>query len=253
MGGQSSERETIILPYRLSQRDYADIIAGLGQVAALFGLVLDGSNAIGRSASLLAALKPWWIETVDLSHWPGTTAADPVPVGHFRAEAGALEILVGMTSGFSDWSHDAGLPEDPHFLRKDLSLVLGSTTCEAAAWLEVSPAERSLLQGCMSPTFRLGVFDPLDDFDRWFAVYRADLEFDGEVVGPVSSSIERLVSVRTGPEMNSVRVDSRGQGEVTTRRNGIDFVEAFEVSDSDDLATLLLKFQEIVTQASLRN
>lgn len=81
------------------------------------------------------------IERAQVSSWPGTTLLGGFATGYtFRTTESFQRSFRTAADSLVSWLHP-GLPEDPAFFRPDGSLILGTVTHEADAFLCLDPAE----------------------------------------------------------------------------------------------------------------
>jgi hypothetical protein len=123
---------------------YRDVLtAGLAHASTL-GLVFPNSSSTGPSPSA-DALGPFLLEEEEVSEWPGTLSQELRLRRLYELNVAVVEILSATVMNLFDWQMP-DRPEDPHLLRADRSLWLGTISHERDAWLELSDAERTAVE-----------------------------------------------------------------------------------------------------------
>jgi hypothetical protein len=113
-------------------------------VATQLGLVVH-SRSVKLSPSAVAFLgemNPYLAATKEVGQWPGTQLIGDRRgiLRLYRFGPASVEIFVSAADRLFTWVNPL-LPEDPHLLRADGSVVLGTVTQEEDAWMELSNDE----------------------------------------------------------------------------------------------------------------
>ncbi|MBA3020538.1 hypothetical protein [Propionicimonas sp.] len=244
--GVLESRTPMTIPFRITEDDYRALVTSVGSMAALVGVVgREPRDLLGYAGkAVLSELSPYLERSVKISQWPGTRSIAPARVEYFRSEPGAVDVITRCTGSFWEWM-DPEMPEDLHFLREDGTVVLGSTTCERYAWLELDREERDSLAVPPSLRLRLGQFDPLDEVAAWVAAYGEDLAWAGRVEfedGSTGSRSASSVRVVDGVRMAGLQVTAAGEFTSTFVVAGEPETSRVTVGDSPELERLLAAF-----------
>ncbi|WP_341730224.1 hypothetical protein, partial [Brooklawnia sp.] len=151
-----------------------------------------------------------------------------------------VAVLNHHSYSFWDWVGPL-MPADLHFLRHDGSVILGTVTCDAYAWLEVDDQEFATIAAVFPPEARLGAFDPIDEIDAWLSTYRGDLEWAGELTISENSADEepwRFVAVSSPKMTATLRLDAHGNLSVSYQHDSVNQEEQHEVSTPQQLQRL---------------
>jgi len=104
-------------------------------------IVVDQHSLMPKVHAFLDRLRPWLVDEVLVSSWPGTLLGGPQALRYrYRVDVAFTEILVAAADGLYGWRH-RDLPEDPALFRGDGSLVMGVIAHERDAWVTVTPDE----------------------------------------------------------------------------------------------------------------
>lgn len=120
--------------------------AGLAMRVPVLGLVYPSSVARSpRAIELAERLSRFLLAEKESGEWPGTKLANGTErVVMYRFQPSVVEIMEQVARSLFDWI--APLPEDPHLVRDDGSVWLGSIAHERDAWLELKNDELDRLQ-----------------------------------------------------------------------------------------------------------
>lgn len=116
--------------------------AALGACDRL-GLMVQPRNNLAESVTtVLERLEPALVLREESSSWPGSELHDGTTATHlvYTLNEKTADVLRRTAPSLYDWVNP-NLPEDPHLLRADGSVWLGSTTHEEDAWLQLSSDE----------------------------------------------------------------------------------------------------------------
>jgi len=94
--------------------------------------------------------------------WPGSARVysdDPVLRYKFEYNAEIVDVIASETSEIYEWQSPV-LPSDPHLLRRDESVWLGTTITEYWSWLELLPGELEELSDSLPEVGRMLVPGP---------------------------------------------------------------------------------------------
>jgi hypothetical protein len=125
-----------------SGQPYYELLrVALGYAAELRFVTYDKHRATEPTRDLMFSLQPWFIGSVQSNEWPGTRdlGGESPRLSEYRYEAGSLAAVLERTQALADWG--GYLPVDPHLLRADGSVWMGSTTSEEDAWLTLTDDE----------------------------------------------------------------------------------------------------------------
>lgn len=124
----------------------AILLAGLAMRVPVLGLVYPSSVARSpRAIELARRLSPFLLAEKESGEWPGTKLANGTErVVMYRFQPRVVEVMEQVARNLFDWI--APLPEDPHLVRDDGSVWLGSIAHERDAWLELKNDELDRLQ-----------------------------------------------------------------------------------------------------------
>lgn len=135
---------TLNLRSSLTPQDYADLVEFAGGISEYIGWVV-GDNPSRAVQAFLQEMATHVAETRKVSRWPGSERAGGSVTQHlFRANPSTVALAQHYGCSFSDWQQPT-LPQDLHFLRADGTVVLGSISSEADAWLELHDDELARL------------------------------------------------------------------------------------------------------------
>lgn len=119
---------------------FLELLTALTDRASILGLVTPLGRLDQRSDNLLAQLAPYRLESTIARSWPGSQVpdwADPSVVHKFIYNESVVQILFRSCQGLFRWQ-ELALPVNLHLLDQSGEVVLGSTTSEDDAWLDVS-------------------------------------------------------------------------------------------------------------------
>lgn len=123
---------------------YHKLLEFLATISKEFYLVNLFRLTHGQSP-IVVALKPHLLRQEQQDPWPGTQlgGSSGVPVLYYEFNRDTLNIIKDNTDGLFDWTRwrEKPLPEDIGFLRKNGELLLGSTSHEQFAWLNLTERE----------------------------------------------------------------------------------------------------------------
>ena len=90
------------------------------------------------------------------TEWPGTQLLDgKATVYMFEVTAHFRTLFLAVGENLTSWLHPH-LPEDPAFYRKDGSLLFGSISHEADAFLNLTEEELNLFEGILKEVEKSG-------------------------------------------------------------------------------------------------
>ncbi len=138
--------ERIEVPFNLvSGVQYSDMLHWAQTVASRLVLVIYPSRPLKR-AQLLSDLSPWAAGSRDAAEWPGSQLGlgKLARLASYRFDADVAAIILNYSNSIADWGYPF-LPDDPHWLRADGTLVIGTTVHEDRLWVEVASSERASL------------------------------------------------------------------------------------------------------------
>jgi hypothetical protein len=122
----------------------------VGRAATVGLLTSDRGYTSPQSQRLFAALKAKALATAETRNWPGSQVPDwarPRLLHTFAYDDESAEALFRHCPRLFGWQ-DRALPDDLHVLAAHGGTVLGSSTSEDDAWVEMSPEEwRALVDG----------------------------------------------------------------------------------------------------------
>jgi len=126
--------------------DYLRLLTWVRGLSTWVSIVwLEDSPPSGRARTVVDAFLRSAASVEVTDTWPGTELADETAVRYIAPLSDDLfAVIVDAAGGLAEWCPPA-LPEDLHFMREDQSVVLGSTSSEEYAWLELDDAERAAL------------------------------------------------------------------------------------------------------------
>ena len=122
---------------------YRDMLRWAQSVASHLVLVTYPARPL-REAQMLSDLSPWAAGSKDATEWPGSRLG----LGHvarlctYDYDENVSEVILRYTESIADWGYPI-LPDDPHWLRADGTLIIGTTVHEDRLWLEVAASEES--------------------------------------------------------------------------------------------------------------
>jgi hypothetical protein len=95
------------------------------------------------TTELLDALEPHRIRSEETGEWPGTRLAPGgvARVWVHRYSPDVVRAVLARTEGLGSWGGE--LPGDPHLLRADGSVWMGSSSSEEDVWLQLSDDEHA--------------------------------------------------------------------------------------------------------------
>jgi len=134
----------IDVPFKLvSGVKYVDMLQWAQSVASHLVLVTYPSRPL-KHPQLLSDLSPWATGLRDAAEWPGSQLGlgKLARLATYRFDAEVAAIILNYSSGIADWGYPF-LPDDPHWLRADGTLVIGTTVHEDRLWVEVTTSERA--------------------------------------------------------------------------------------------------------------
>lgn len=138
-------RRTYDLVLHPSGAVYESILDTAAHFSALIGLIVQsGRTKLQPTAhTVFHALEPFLVRDEEVASWPGSQLYGGYTSRRllYTLHPEALNVLLTTTTDLFAWVNPA-LPEDLHFLRADLSTVLGSTAQHDDAWLELDELER---------------------------------------------------------------------------------------------------------------
>jgi hypothetical protein len=138
-----NERRFYDLP-EVTGDDYGALLQGVAPLATTIGLIIRSPlmRLTERADAVLATLQPFWLESEQVTSWPGTQlAGDRTSLRNlYQLNNESLVLLRRAATALSDWVNPQ-LPEDLHLLRADGSTVLGTVAQEEDAWVELTQEE----------------------------------------------------------------------------------------------------------------
>lgn len=120
------------------------------EIARFFGVIVASQeDRLSYAATrLMTGLQPYLVRVEEVHAWPGSQLMPGHRFKHkqylYRLDHESVELLAGAVDGLFDWVNP-DFPDDPHLLRADESVVMGSITTEDDAWLELSEDELIML------------------------------------------------------------------------------------------------------------
>jgi hypothetical protein len=121
-----------------------DLLVWALNFATQLGLVVHSRHVklTSRAIAFLEEVDPYLRLTREVSEWPGTRLIGGRRgiVSIYRLTPDLIETFVDTADRLYRWVNPA-LPEDIHILRADGSVLLGTVTQEADAWMELSGDE----------------------------------------------------------------------------------------------------------------
>ncbi len=125
---------------------YHELLACASVATTSLGLITYASRQLSQDG-LLVDLSQYKKSSKTVTAWPGSTLADGyvAELETFDYDSAVAAVLLRYTRRLYDWGYPY-LPDDPHWLRKDGSLWLGTIVHEEVAWLELSSAERAAIE-----------------------------------------------------------------------------------------------------------
>jgi hypothetical protein len=134
------------LPFKLiSGVQYVDMLHWVQSVASHLVLVTYPSRPL-QHPQLLSDLSPWAASSRDAGAWPGSQLGlgKLARLATYRFDADVTATILNYSNSIADWGYPF-LPDDPHWLRADGTLVIGTTVHEDRLWAEVTPSEGAAL------------------------------------------------------------------------------------------------------------
>jgi hypothetical protein len=127
--------------------EYRDLLEALSPVVDRALVVVRRSVPLGEKGDAkLASMLPWLIGEHERTQWPGTLLiGGTADVREYRADIACLRLLGELVPGLYSWQQPDA-PEDLCLLRRDTSPILVSTAHERDSYLELSPAEITIIE-----------------------------------------------------------------------------------------------------------
>jgi hypothetical protein len=112
--------------------------------ATQLGLVVNSHNVrlSSRAVAFLEDASPHLVAINEVSEWPGTQIIGQrrAILRIYRYNLECMELFAATAERLYMWVNP-GLPEDPHLLREDGSVVLGTVAQEDDGWMQLNTAE----------------------------------------------------------------------------------------------------------------
>lgn len=140
--------------YDLTEEPSGAVLRGLVEwaqsTAAQLGLIVHSPSVrlAPRAVDFLDRASPYLSSEREVAEWPGTRL-----IGGRRGILRVYRLTPELTQIFEATADrlymwvNPGLPEDPHLLRDDGSVLLGTVSQEEDAWLELHESEFASLIG----------------------------------------------------------------------------------------------------------
>jgi hypothetical protein len=125
-----------------------DLLAAALQHCNRLGLMMQPrSHFVSTATSVIEAFGTSLVSREEVDAWPGSQLHDGSKATRltYAWNVKTATIFRSTARSLYDWINP-DLPEDPHLLRADGSLWMGSTSIEHDAWLELRPAEHLSLE-----------------------------------------------------------------------------------------------------------
>jgi hypothetical protein len=105
---------------------------------------------------IFAELAPYLESEQEVTEWPGTQLAIDYTaiVRTYRLSGPVAEAMMRAARRLFEWENPY-LPDDPHFLRTDSSVLLGTVVHEHDAWLDLRQPELSVLESAFPVLYGL--------------------------------------------------------------------------------------------------
>ena len=106
------------------------------------GLIMQVRGRPVPADDVIVRLEPYLLDRREVNEWPGSQLA----FGHrarrdiFSFGPPVVGIMLSVADGLYDWEN-VELPDDPHLLRDDGGVWLGTVVHERDAWLELDEDE----------------------------------------------------------------------------------------------------------------
>lgn len=113
---------------------------------AVFGVVVSEASWTNDARwqpsmrRAVEALEPHLASRGSVREWPGTVAFRDHVRSLYRVSDASIETFASLGDSLGDWVQPF-LPADPHFLRADGSVALGSACCGEVVWLDLLGVE----------------------------------------------------------------------------------------------------------------
>lgn len=133
---------TIEFPCEPEGQVYSELLRFVAQRCREFRFITyDRRPPTRKTQTITAGLSGRIIAQQLVNEWPGTQLDTEswARLWRFRSDVSLAKDLIAVSSGFASWGGD--LPEDPHFVREDGSVMLASTSSEEDAWLMLTADE----------------------------------------------------------------------------------------------------------------
>lgn len=247
---EDPERTSVDIPWNVSNFHYADVLHLMVEESSYFGFVLpnSGDRISGSVSNVLEALSSRLLSSSSQRQWPGGRSERSVTVNRYRSDDSSIGMLLHFASSFWDWDLPI-LPQDLHFMRRDLSIVVATTVNEHYTWTTGTVDETAALRERFPQGQLIGIFDPIDDMNRWFDAYGGDLEWSGSVTFTgIGENTEgsQSIAISSQNQVYTVSVTRGGLVDIVRSSGGVEIKESHLAKSSHDMDAVLGHFLELV-------
>lgn len=151
MAGDRPDLYTFVFPP--TRATWRELLQSVGQFAVHAGLIVSRDELHPTARACLARLEPFEVSVDAVTAWPGSKFAYDEDFALRYLYSWTLEVAAILGSEPPSRWCNPKLPEDPHLLRADGTVLIGNIAGHRETWAELWPSELDILRAGEPPAW----------------------------------------------------------------------------------------------------